>query len=171
MRRYETIFIFDPDLSEDGRKERLNKNKDLIKQMNGVLVEVDDWGNKRLAYEIKKKLRGHYLRLDYCGNGELINEMERLCRIDDKYLKFMTIVLAEKADPEAILAEKENKEAAEVAKVEAEAKAKEVVKETETPKAEAKEAVKETETPKAEAKEAVQETEAPEVTESKEEDN
>lgn len=120
MRRYETIFIVDPDLSEDGRKQRLEKNKDLIKQMKGVLIEVDDWGNKRLAYEIKKKVRGHYIRLDYCGDGKLVDEMERLCRIDDKYLKFMTIVLDEKADPESILAEKETQKAEEAANTEAE---------------------------------------------------
>lgn len=132
MRRYETIFIVDPDLSEDGRKQRLEKNKDLIKQMKGVLIEVDDWGNKRLAYEIKKKVRGHYIRLDYCGDGKLVDEMERLCRIDDKYLKFMTIVLEEKADPESILAERETQkeEKEEVAaKTEAEA----TVQEEKTP--------------------------------------
>ena len=120
MRRYETIFIVDPDLSEDGRKERLEKNKDLIKNMGGVLIEVEDWGNKRLAYEIKKKFRGHYFLLDFCGNGELVDEMERLIRIDDKYLKFMTIVLDEKANPEAILADKETLKA-EKEKAEAEA--------------------------------------------------
>ncbi len=122
MRRYETIFIVDPDLSEDGRKERLEKNKDLIKNMGGALIEIEDWGNKRLAYEIKKKFRGHYILLDFCGNGELVDEMERLCRIDDKYLKFMTIVLDEKADPEAILADKETLKA-EKEKAEAEAEA------------------------------------------------
>lgn len=122
MRRYETIFIVDPDLSEDGRKERLEKNKDLIKNMGGALIEIEDWGNKRLAYEIKKKFRGHYILLDFCGNGELVDEMERLCRIDDKYLKFMTIVLDEKANPEAILADKETLKA-EKEKAEAEAEA------------------------------------------------
>ncbi len=123
MRRYETIFIVDPDLSEDGRKQRLEKNTDLIKKMGGVLIEVDDWGNKRLAYEIRKKFRGHYIRLDYCGNGELVDEMERHYRIDDKYIKFMTIVLEEKANPDSILAEKQS-ELAEKEKAAAEAEAK-----------------------------------------------
>lgn len=120
MRRYETIVIVDPDLGEDGRKERLEKNKDLIKKMGGVLIDIEDWGNKRLAYEIKKKFRGHYFLFDFCGNGELVDEMERFFRIDDKYLKFMTIVLDEKADPEAIIADKEIQKA-EKAKAEAEA--------------------------------------------------
>ena len=131
MRRYETIFIVDPDLSEDGRKQRLEKNKDLIKKMNGTLIEVDDWGNKRLAYEIKRKFRGYYIRLDYCGDGALVDEIERFCRIDDKYLKFMTIVLEEKANPESILAEKESQEA-EKAKAEAEAASQEATDDGET---------------------------------------
>lgn len=105
MRRYETIFILDPDLSEDARSQRVEKTKDLIGKMNGVLIEQEDWGNKRLAYEIKKKTRGHYVRLDYCGDGELVHEIERNCRIDDKYLKYMTIVLIDNADPEKIKAE------------------------------------------------------------------
>ncbi len=158
MRRYETIYIVDPDLSEDGRKQRLEKNKDLIKQMGGVLIEVDDWGNKRLAYEIKKKFRGHYIRLDYCGGGELVNEMERHYRIDDKYIKFMTIVLEEKANPESILAEKQTELAAKE-KAEAEAKLAEETKLAE--EAEAKVAEKE---------EATEEPVAAEQTESNEED-
>ncbi len=132
MRRYETIFIVDPDLSEDGRKERLEKNKDLIKKMGGVLIEIEDWGNKRLAYEIKKKFRGHYILLDFCGNGELVDEMERHYRIDDKYLKFMTIVLDEKANPETILADKETLKA-EKEKAEAEAALAKSEETTETP--------------------------------------
>jgi small subunit ribosomal protein S6 len=55
----------------------------------------DDWGIKKLAYEIKKKNRGHYIRLDYGGDGTLVAEMERSFRIDDRVMKFMTILLEE----------------------------------------------------------------------------
>lgn len=105
MRRYETIFIVDPDLSEDARRQRFEKAKDQIGQMKGVFIQQDDWGNKRLAYEIRKKTRGHYMRFDYCGTGEIVDELERNCRIDDKFLKFMTIILEENSDPEKIKAE------------------------------------------------------------------
>lgn len=118
MRRYETIVIVDPDLTEPERKLRFDKVIDLINQMKGALIESDDWGSKRLAYEIKKKTRGHYLRFDYCGTGELVAELERNCRIDDKFLKYMTIILQDNADPEKIkveLAETRAKKAAEEA--------------------------------------------------------
>lgn len=118
MRRYETVFIVDPDLSEDERKQRFDKILDLITTMKGAIIEVDEWGSKRLAYEIKKKTRGHYMRLDYCGTGELVAEIERNCRIDDKILKYMTIILQDNADPEKIkveLAETRARKAAEEA--------------------------------------------------------
>lgn len=129
MRRYETIVIVDPDLSEPDRNQRFDKIVDLINQMKGTLIELDDWGNKRLAYEIRKKTRGYYMRFDFCGTGDLVAELERNCRIDDKFLKYMTIILQDKADPEAIIAElaeskakKEEEEASRTQQQEAEAK-------------------------------------------------
>ena len=102
MRRYETFVIFDPDLSEDERAPVIDRIKETITKQDGFLVEVDDWGARKLAYEIKKKLRGYYSRLDYCGGGPLVNELERFFRIDDRVLKYMTVLLEEAADVEKI---------------------------------------------------------------------
>lgn len=55
MRRYETIVILDPDISEDGRAPVFDRISGTISQGNGFLVLRDDWGNRKLAYEIKKK--------------------------------------------------------------------------------------------------------------------
>jgi len=114
MKRYETIVIIDPDLSKEDEAPILERVNDLIPQLNGVLIETDDWGTKKLAYDIKKKNRGHYVRLDFCGDGALVHEMERFFRIDDKIMKFMTVLLDEEADLDAIhaeLAEKAAKQA------------------------------------------------------------
>jgi len=102
MRRYETIFIADNDLSEEDRSPIFEKLKDLIHQHSGLLVMVDEWGSKKLAYEIKKKARGYYVRLDYCGSGILVNEIERFFRIDDRILKYMTVLLDKDVDIEAV---------------------------------------------------------------------
>ena len=102
MRRYETIFIADNDLSEEDRSPIFDKLKDLIQQHSGLLVMVDQWGGKKLAYEIKKKARGYYVRLDYCGSGILVNEIERFFRIDDRILKYMTVVLDKDVDIETV---------------------------------------------------------------------
>ncbi len=102
MRRYETIVIIDPDLSNEQRLPVFERLKDLIVQQGGFLVIVDEWGDKRLAYEIKKKSRGYYVRLDFCGTGALVNEMERFFRIDERALKYMTVLLDKDADVEKI---------------------------------------------------------------------
>ena len=102
MRRYETIFIIDPDLSEEERTPLFERLKDLFPQHNGLLVMVDEWGAKKLAYEIKKKSRGYYVRLDYCGTGILVNEIERFFRIDDRVLKYMTVLLEKNVNVETV---------------------------------------------------------------------
>jgi small subunit ribosomal protein S6 len=93
MRRYESIIILDPDLSEEQRSPVLEKAKELIPQQGGFLAFIDDWGAKKLSYEIKKKERGYYVRFDYCGTGALVDEMERFFRIDDRVLKYMTVLI------------------------------------------------------------------------------
>ncbi len=122
MRRYETMVIVDPDLSGEKRDPLLERMEETISQHGGMLISCDDWGTRKLAYEIKKKLRGHYLRLDYCGNGELVSELERFYRIDDRVMKYMTVLLEKEADIEAIKAEMakaEESEASEKAAAEA----------------------------------------------------
>lgn len=110
MRRYETIFIVDPDISEEERTPLFEKITELIPQQNGLLVEIDKWGTKKLAYEIKKRVRGFYVRLDYCGTGALVNEMERLFKIDERILKYMTILLEKNIELEKIKEEIGTKE-------------------------------------------------------------
>ena len=120
MRRYETFLIIDPDLSQDQREPLTGRVEELIAQMNGFLVTTDDWGEKKLAYDIKKKRRGYYVRFDYCGLAPLVNEIERFFRIDDRALKYMTVLLNEDADLEKIKEEKTAKETAAAEKTEAE---------------------------------------------------
>lgn len=112
MRRYETIVIVDPDLNDDDRTSLFDRVKEIIPQQQGVLLKEDLWGTKKLAYEIKKKPRGFYARFDYCGMGPAVDEIERFFRIDDGVLKYLTVLLAEEADPEKILAEMAAEEAA-----------------------------------------------------------
>ncbi len=105
MRRYETIVIVDPDLSEEDRKALFARIGEIISQNAGELIAEDPWGTKKLAYEIKKKTRGYYSRFDFCGTGPLVDEMERQFRIDDRILKFLTVLLNPEADVEKIKAD------------------------------------------------------------------
>jgi small subunit ribosomal protein S6 len=105
MRRYETIFIIDPDLSDEDRTPLFERLTLLFPQLDGFLVEIDEWKTRKLAYEIKKKNRGYYVRLDYCGTGILVNEIERFFRIDDRVLKYLTVVIDKDVDLERLKAE------------------------------------------------------------------
>ena len=140
MRRYETIVIVDPDLGEEERGTVFDKIRELIPQTGGLLVEFDEWGGRKMAYEIKKKQRGYYVCINYCGGGDLVSEMERQFRIDDHVMKYMTVLLDKEADMERIQeamtqseAEAEAAAAESKAKAEAAAKASEVVETPETP--------------------------------------
>ena len=112
MKRYETIFIADPDLSQDVRDTLFEKAQTLISSNHGELVDVDEWGNRRLAYEVKKKLRGHYVRLDYCGDGAVVSALENAFRIDERVFKFLTVLQEPDADPEQLKAAIAEKKAA-----------------------------------------------------------
>ena len=106
MRRYETFVIVDPDLSQDQREQVIQRVEDLITQMDGFLVFTDNWGERKLAYDIKKRSRGYYVRFDYCGLSPLVNEIERFFRIDDRALKYMTVLLDKAIDFDKVKEEK-----------------------------------------------------------------
>jgi small subunit ribosomal protein S6 len=107
MNRYETIFIFDPDIGGDDQEAILEKLRLMIPQGNGTLLMFDDWGDRKFAYEIKKKMHGRYVRLDYCGGGNLVDDIERFFRLDYRILKFMTILLDKDVDVETLKLEME----------------------------------------------------------------
>jgi small subunit ribosomal protein S6 len=102
MRRYETIIITDPDLSAEQRDPVLQRVADVVSQGDGYLALSDEWGARKLAYQIKKKDRGYYIRFDFCGTGAVVNEMERFFRIDDRVMKYMTVLIDKTADIEKI---------------------------------------------------------------------
>ncbi len=111
MRKYETVFILDPDVKDQARTDLFDRVKDIITKENGILLDFDEWGNKKLAYEIKKKLRGFYVCITYGGTGSLVKELERNLRLSDDVLKFMTLLLSDDVTVEQLEEEaKENQD-------------------------------------------------------------
>lgn len=107
MRKYETVFIADPDMSDQAREELLERVTGIIERENGILLNTDEWGLKKLSYEIKKKLRGYYVCLTYGGTGALVTELERNFRLSDLIMKFMTILVTEHVTEESLKQEAE----------------------------------------------------------------
>lgn len=112
MRRYETIFIIRPTITEDEITGIIEKTTGIIEGDGGSIIKIDKWGLKKLAYLIKKESQGYYVYLDYAGVPASVSEIERIFRIDDKVLKYLTIKLADSCDPEAIKEELASAEAA-----------------------------------------------------------
>lgn len=101
IRRYETILLFDIDAGEEARTAFISKSKSLIEQYEGELLEQDEWGVRKLAYEVQKKTRGYYIRLEYSSSTELIAEYERIIRLEDSVMKYITVMIDEAFDPDA----------------------------------------------------------------------
>jgi len=119
LRRYESILIAHVDLSEDELSSLIARYSAIITGQKGILVKVERWGKRRLAYAIKKQARGFYILIDYAGESAAVNELERNLKINDKILKFMTVLKEEAVDPAAL--EREIAEAAQKAEKKEEA--------------------------------------------------
>jgi len=104
MRKYETIYILQPDLSEDEIKVIADKVQDVISSYKGDFNRLEDWGIRKLAYSIGKFNRGRYLYLRYDGGRELIAELERRLRLDEKVLRFQSVNITDQ--PEKPVVEK-----------------------------------------------------------------
>ncbi|MBN1883679.1 MAG: 30S ribosomal protein S6 [Deltaproteobacteria bacterium] len=96
MRTYETIFILDPDLSDEDTEKSLAKIQDIITSQNGTIALTERWGKRKLAYRVRKKTKGNYFRLVYYAEGSLIAPLERILRITEEVYKFITVKLADK---------------------------------------------------------------------------
>ncbi len=100
MRKYETFFIIDPDLTEEALTLTGEKLKSIINANGGAVITYVPWGKKKLAYPIKKRTQGLYILMEYGGGPELVAELERNMRLDERVLKFITVKLEDRFDPE-----------------------------------------------------------------------
>ena len=90
MNKYESVIIINPSLEEQGIKDVITKFTDLINS-DGKVENFDEMGRRKLAYEIKKQSEGYYVVYTFEANPEFITELERIYRITDSVMKFITI--------------------------------------------------------------------------------
>jgi small subunit ribosomal protein S6 len=91
VREFDTTFIVQPEISEEGREALILRLRGLLERNGATPLEVDDMGKKKLAYEIKKFQKGHYLSLFYLDSGKSVAELERALRLDESILRFLTV--------------------------------------------------------------------------------
>ena len=102
MKRYETIFIVQSELSSDDITAIIDRYSKIITDMKGTILKVERWGKRKLAYLIRKQSRGFYVLIDFAGKREIVAELERILKFDDKALKFMSVKLADRITAEEI---------------------------------------------------------------------
>lgn len=98
MRRYEILFIAYADSSDDELNEHIERYKTIITGLKGTIVKINKWGTRKLAYEIKKQAKGIYVLMDFVGRSVIVPELERNFKIDDKILKFLTVMSNHEVD-------------------------------------------------------------------------
>ena len=127
MREYETTFIVQPEISDDGSQAILSKLDGVLEASSATRLMCEDHGKRKLAYEIRKFHKGHYYTLQFLDDGAVVPDVERALRLEESVLRFLTILVTDEVEDiearKAVAAEAEveqEKRAAERAQREAE---------------------------------------------------
>lgn len=91
MIKYELVVVIAPNLTEEEVKAAFEKAKSVITDNGGVIDNVDDWGKRRLAYEINDFNEGFYYLVNFSSNPDLPKELDRILRITDSVVRHMII--------------------------------------------------------------------------------
>ncbi|MCE1229378.1 MAG: 30S ribosomal protein S6 [Firmicutes bacterium] len=97
MRRYETIFIASPTLTDEQNDELVKYFEGIIAEQGGELLKTDKWGRKKLAYEVQKFSEGYYTLFEMNAGSNLVAELERRFRNHDAVIKFLSVRMDEEA--------------------------------------------------------------------------
>ena len=91
MALYESVIIGRQDLTSSQFEALLEKFIKVIQSLKGQIKKRENWGIRNLAYKINKNRKGHYMLLNIDGPPEAIKEYERLMRLDEDIIRFLTI--------------------------------------------------------------------------------
>jgi small subunit ribosomal protein S6 len=101
LREYEMTIISRADMPETETAKLLSKYEKLMTSDGGEILKKDTWGSKKIAFPINKHHRGVYTNYDFIGTSVNLTEMERLMRIDEDVLRYMSVYLGQNVDPKA----------------------------------------------------------------------
>lgn len=86
---YEILLMLDPDLPDEKQEAIVKRTRDLVEGGGGSWDGQDAWGRRKLAYEIDKKTEGVYHLLTFSADGETLDEISRVLKIDDDVMRHM----------------------------------------------------------------------------------
>ncbi len=94
-REYETTYILRPNTPNEGVAEVNARIRGIIEGMGGKIIKVDNWGKRRLAYEVAKERKGIYLYWQYLAQPGTVEETERNLRMLDSVIRYLTVKVDE----------------------------------------------------------------------------
>lgn len=89
MKEYDAVVLLDPLIGEEVMGNSIEELKRVITSMGGELLGVDRWGRRKLAYPIRKRIEGEYVLIKFKGNGKVVSELDRICRIREPILRHL----------------------------------------------------------------------------------
>ena len=94
MNKYELVFILKPNVEEEKKTQLLEKLRGII-ETEGAIENIDEWGNRRLAYEIDKINEGYYVLVNFNSGIEVVNELNRNLGITDEVMRHLIVRVGE----------------------------------------------------------------------------
>lgn len=91
MRKYETMYILRPNMEEEARKQIVERFNTLVKDQGAELGEVKEWGIRKMAYPIQDFKEGYYVLIQFSAEPEVVAELERVFKITEDVIRYMTI--------------------------------------------------------------------------------
>lgn len=96
-RVYESAVLINAALDDDTIKNLVDRIKETISTNGGEIIEIEDWGRKRLAYQVKKSKIGYYTIFRFSSQTDLVPKLERNYQLDENILRYLTITLSKDA--------------------------------------------------------------------------
>lgn len=91
MNKYELALVVNAKIEDDARAAVVEKAKEYITRFGGTITNVDEWGKKRLAYEIQKMREGFYYFIQFDAEASVPAQLEENVRIMDNVLRFLCV--------------------------------------------------------------------------------
>ena len=92
MREYESIFVLDPGADEAQVDAELNKIREFLASRNSEVTEIQKWGRRKMAYEVKKNKEGVYTLIRFNGGPQVPTELNRRYRLNENMLRYLTVL-------------------------------------------------------------------------------
>lgn len=101
LKGYEVMYLLDPEYAEEGLEEKKERLKAIVEGGNGEVQSVDEWGKKRLAYEINGVNEGVYLLIEFNASSEEVDDISEMSNVEEGVIRYQVFRNEELTEPVA----------------------------------------------------------------------